>query len=223
MEFIRSPKRPRAQSRPVASPAPGAAPIKPQPARHTAPALPAATPLIAHPEPIRHLKPHTWNWRTPRVAIIGSLVTAGLVGALLTISLLHTSGSSSRSTTSNQSVAPPFSALTPATPVTWQRVSPPQNDPVFAYSSSISNVAITVSQQSLPASLKNNTSTQIADLAKAYNATESIISGDTTVYIGTSTKGPQSVIFTKKDLLVLIKSAKKIHTKAWARYIGTLH
>lgn len=104
----------------------------------------------------------------------------------------------------------------------WRRISPPENDPVFAYNDKIGDVAISVSQQPLPASFRSSTDDKIADLAKKFNATTKVEAGRTMAYIGTSAKGPQSTILTKNDLLILIKSEKKISPTAWADYIKQL-
>lgn len=104
----------------------------------------------------------------------------------------------------------------------WKRVSPPDDEPVFAYVDTIDNISITVSEQPLPKELKTNTSNQVAELAKKFNATATIDAGETKAYIGTSAKGPQSVIFAKDNLLILIKSQNEIDTKAWAKYIQSL-
>ena len=104
----------------------------------------------------------------------------------------------------------------------WERISPPQSDPVFAYSDYIGTTSVSVSEQPLPASFKNDTTSQVADLAKKFNATKKITAEDTTVYLGTSAKGPQSAIFVKGDLLVLIKSQENIKDDAWVKYITSL-
>lgn len=104
----------------------------------------------------------------------------------------------------------------------WVRVSPAGSDPVYAYADTVSGVPISVSEQPLPESFKSNSSDKVAELAKSYNATATITIGDTTVYIGTSAKGPQSVIFTKDNLLVLIKSEKQIENAAWSTYAASL-
>lgn len=104
----------------------------------------------------------------------------------------------------------------------WKRVSPPENEPVFAYTDQIDGVTISVSQQPLPDSFKSNLSSQVAEVAKKFNATSKIDANGTTLYIGTSAKGPQSTIFTKKNLLILIKSQKKINDKSWIGYVKTL-
>ena len=59
-------------------------------------------------------------------------------------------------------------------------------------------------------------------LAQGYNATDKIKASDTDVYIGTSSKGPQSVILAKEDLLILIKSQGKVSNDAWQKYVDSL-
>jgi hypothetical protein len=102
----------------------------------------------------------------------------------------------------------------------WTRISPPNNEPVYAYTDKIGNTAITVSEQLLPDSFAN---TGIADLAKQFNATNKLEGLTTEVYYGTSAKGPQSVIFAKNELLILIKSQAKISDEAWVVYIKSLN
>lgn len=104
----------------------------------------------------------------------------------------------------------------------WTRISPPGKDPVFAYEDKINDVPISVSQQPLPETFRADIAGHIAELAKGYNATTKISAGDTTVYIGTSSKGPQSVILTKRNLLILIKSQKTIDNTAWEEYVKSL-
>lgn len=105
----------------------------------------------------------------------------------------------------------------------WKRISPPKNDPVYAYADTIGGVVISVSQQPLPKSFVGDIDNQVAELAKKFNASDKITAGDTKAYIGTSSKGPQSVIFTKDNLLILIKSQKKLNNKTWTKYIASLH
>ena len=104
----------------------------------------------------------------------------------------------------------------------WQRVSPPGSDPVFAFGDRIGDVAISVSQQPIPQSFTSNIAANVEQLAKSYNATTMIKAGDTPVFIGQSAKGPQSVIFAKDNVLVLIKSQDTIDHELWIRYISAL-
>jgi hypothetical protein len=104
----------------------------------------------------------------------------------------------------------------------WTRISPPENDPVYAYTDSIDSVPITVSEQPLPDSFKSDIPTGVANLAKNFNATIKLNAKSTDFYIGTSATGPQSVIFVKNSVLVLIKSQNKIDDTSWSAYIESL-
>lgn len=105
----------------------------------------------------------------------------------------------------------------------WRRVTPPGEDPVFAYVDTIDTVAISVSEQPLPDTFKRDTQAAVADLAKQYNATTKLKAGDTTIYVGTSAKGPQSTILTKHNLLILIKSKSQVDNGSWTDYINSLN
>jgi hypothetical protein len=104
----------------------------------------------------------------------------------------------------------------------WTLVSPPDRDPAFAHIDKIGNTQINVSQQPLPKDFKPDTAEKIEQLAKNYGASEKITVGKIVVHIGTSDKGPQSVIFNKDDLLVLIKSSVRIDSNDWAKYVNSL-
>jgi hypothetical protein len=108
----------------------------------------------------------------------------------------------------------------------WTRVSPSNRNPVFAFMDTIDGKPINVSQQPLPPELKdikgNQDESQIVQLAQGYSANVKITASQTTVYIGTSAKGPQSVIFGKNNLLVLIKSSVTLTNDQWASYVNSL-
>lgn len=104
----------------------------------------------------------------------------------------------------------------------WQRVSPDEAAPVFSYKDTIEGVPIIVSQQELPQSFRTNTDQQLADLAKNFNATTKLQKDATTLYLGTSAKGPQSALFITNGVLVMIKSEQKIKDAAWLTYATSL-
>lgn len=104
----------------------------------------------------------------------------------------------------------------------WARVSPPDKEPVFAFADKIGAATITVSQQPLPKSFKPEVSKNVEDLAKQFSANEKITVDDSTAYVGTSVKGPQSVVLAKNDLLILIKASGAVSTPEWAEYIKGL-
>ncbi len=105
----------------------------------------------------------------------------------------------------------------------WQRVSPDEKAPVYAYTDTIDEVPISVSQQPIPDKFRGDTDAQVAELARKFSATTKLSVDDLTLYVGTSTKGPQSAIVAKNNLLILIKSQKKIDNKSWTRYVQSLN
>ncbi len=105
----------------------------------------------------------------------------------------------------------------------WYRISPPDRDPVYAFTDKVAGVKIDVSEQPLPDSFKDNTAESIAQLAQSFNAGQKLSVKGTTVYVGTSAKGPQSLIFSKNNLLVLIKSAAIVSNDQWVGYVNSLN
>lgn len=93
---------------------------------------------------------------------------------------------------------------------------------VVNYQDSIGGVSITISQQPLPEGFKQDTEAKVKKLAADFAATEELVTANPTAYIGTSVKGPQTVVFAKKDLLVFIQSIKEIDDKDWAEYVTNL-
>lgn len=105
----------------------------------------------------------------------------------------------------------------------WKRVSPEGQTPVYAYVDKIGEASISVSQQPLPGSFIGKVDKEVAQLAKSYGATTELQADETKVYVGTSAKGPQSVILSKNSLLIMIKSQKQIDNSAWVEYIKGLN
>lgn len=104
----------------------------------------------------------------------------------------------------------------------WKRLSPSDKAPVYVYADAIGSTSISVSQQPLPDDFKSNTTEKVRLLAASFNANEKVTVGNTTVYIGKSSEGPQSVIFYKDDLLILMKSRGEIKNALWADYVKSL-
>jgi len=188
------------------------------------PKLPSAKPLLSD---IRHLK---WNRRT-------QITSAVAVVFLLFIAphFLFNAGKKNVTDASGGSVktqqlaqSPDYQTIVPKGKSTddmgWQRVSPPNSSAVFAYPDTINGVSVDVTQQPIPDSFKSNVDSSVASLAKSYNASEKIIAGTTPIYVGTSgADGPQSAIFTKDNLLVLVKTTSKVEEADWAKYVESLN
>ncbi len=188
------------------------------------PTVPAPSAHTPQPKP---LVKRSSRWSSLRNVLFNKipLVIAGGILLLVVAGLLlwHTFAKADH-TSKDHASTPTYQTISPGGQSVsqlggWRRVSPPNSQPVYAYDDSIGGVSISVSQQPLPSSFATNTDEKIAQLAKSYNATNKLATGDTTVYIGTSAKGPQSVIFTKNNLLVLIKSQSAVNDQAWKQYI----
>ncbi len=93
---------------------------------------------------------------------------------------------------------------------------------VVNYKDTIGGVEITISQQPLPAGFETDTEAKVKKTAEDFSATKVLATANPTAYIGTSIKGPQTVIFSKKKLLVFIQSAQAIDDHDWAEYITNL-
>lgn len=104
----------------------------------------------------------------------------------------------------------------------WTRVSPPDRNPVFAFVQTLGDSTISVSQQPLPDNLKVDSEQALSALAKDFRANEMVMAGDIPVYIETKNNGAQSVLFIKKDLLILIKSSRNVTNATWISYITSL-
>lgn len=161
-----------------------------------------------------------------RRSVTGIIV--GLLAICLLAGLLIVNGKSWSSNHEGMTTeAPKFSALLPASSTIekfggWKKYTPPQGSDFYVFSDNINGTAINVSQQELPEQFEKNPDGNVSSLAKNYNANRSFKAGDTTVYIGASAKGPQSVIFHKDGLLVLIKSQDVIQDESWINYIEKL-
>jgi hypothetical protein len=105
----------------------------------------------------------------------------------------------------------------------WGRVSPPENNPVYAYADKIEGMAVTVSEQPLPDDYIASPQSHISGLAKQFNATKQLMTPtDAYAYIGTSVQSAQSVVAGKQGLLILIHSTQPIHESSWVAYLDSL-
>lgn len=93
---------------------------------------------------------------------------------------------------------------------------------VVNFRDSIGSTTITISQQPLPAGFENDTEAKVKKLAEDFSAKDVLVNANPTAYLGTDEKGPQTVIFAKKNLLVFIQSAKQIDKNDWAEYITNM-
>jgi len=104
----------------------------------------------------------------------------------------------------------------------WQKLTAPNHDVFYVYLDTINGVDVNVSQQLLPGKFKGNVTQSMLEMARAYNANVTLDADGVTVYVGTSAKGPQSVLFTKNGVLVLMKSWATIPDSDWVAYVKSL-
>lgn len=173
-----------------------------------------------------------------RVIIVGaSLLVLLLVGAWGVFVIRHSLTQSSTSSPSPQNgtkippgkgpkkATPTFDTLTPSGTTSsqnWSLVSPPGRDPVYAYTDKIGGVSVIISQQPLPLTFRAKPEEHVRGLATNYAATDTLDINGLTVYTGISSNGPQSIIFTKGDLLILIKADSTVPDNALRSYISKL-
>lgn len=105
----------------------------------------------------------------------------------------------------------------------WTVVSPPDSDPAYSFADYIDGVKVIVSQQKMPEGISEDGSLNIDQIAAGYNANEKLNVGGKIVHLGSSSKGPQSLITEKSGLLILIKSTSKIDNDSWTAYINSLN
>lgn len=148
------------------------------------------------------------------------LLVVVLAGTLIGASIVNRSQASVDRPTLDIVKKLPFKPVLPeGKTVQWRKISPPASEPVFAYNDSLADTEIIISQQELPRKLRDPDN--LKDLAEQFNATNKLSVSGITTYIGRSAKGPQSVIFAKNDVLVLIKSKDTIKDDAWIRYVSS--
>lgn len=156
------------------------------------------------------------------VAFSVILLVLAIVGGVVLFNTLKANNS-----TVQTGVQPNFRAVLPASTSIedlggWQKLTPPNSDPFYVYIDEIDSILVNVSQQSLPSGFSSDVDTKVSEVAKGYNATSTLDANGTKVYIGNSAKGPQSVIFSKNGLLILIVSQQKIQDESWISYINSL-
>ena len=79
-----------------------------------------------------------------------------------------------------------------------------------------------MSQQPLPDAFNDDAEKELEKLATSFSADELIVTSNPKAYLGTSVKGPQTVIFYKYDILVFILASRKIDKQDWTDYIRSL-
>lgn len=90
------------------------------------------------------------------------------------------------------------------------------------YEDDINGTPVTVSQQPLPETFKADPASGAAKVAKDFGATEELLFEQQKMYYGIDEKGPQTLIFTKNNLLVFIATSKEVEKQSLQVYAGNL-
>lgn len=171
--------------------------------------------------------------RFPSIGVLLALIIVAAVAVLGTYMFIHRPAASPTAQTSSGSQAedtgqvvqgnPSFQALAPAgKDVSWTHLTPPNSADFYAFTDRVEGVSIRVTEQTLPDNFIDNPTASLAQLAHDYNANRNLSVNGITVYIGTSTKAQQSLLFTTDSLLVLITSDSTLNDKQWTDYITSL-
>lgn len=175
-----------------------------------------------------------WQYTSFRIAIAGGFV---ILIALATVIILANNQSKNTAADKEGDAAlkqqdvdakvPYYETLIPTGKTIeqlggWTRSSPTDRNAGFVYVDYIRDNRITVNQQVLPEDFKVDTAVQMDALAKSLNATEVLTVEGLIVHIASSSKGPQTVLFNKKGLLVFLRSSVKLSNDDWIGYINSL-
>jgi hypothetical protein len=101
------------------------------------------------------------------------------------------------------------------------RISPKNAVPAYAYADKLDNARITVTEQKLPDNFQNN-SGALEETARNFSASRTLEVDGSQVYIGESGTGPQSLIFQRDGLLILISADSQVSDDSWISYISSL-
>lgn len=172
-------------------------------------------------------------WRKRIIRIISTVIF--VIAVAVTTVLFLSQRSQQATTTTTPTIAeedkraktPTFTTVLPSGKTIndlggWTRASPVGANPVFVYVDYIGDARINVNQQPLPEDFKTDTEMKVEELAIGYKATEKLTVGNLIVHIASTSQGPQTAIFTKNDLLILLRSNTAISSDSWISYINSL-
>lgn len=122
---------------------------------------------------------------------------------------------------------PSFSILYPpgksAEDTKTARVSPNGSAPAYAYTDTLENISLKITQQELPERLQKDADVELEKIAKDFQATSVIQVDENKIYHGYNEKTHvQSLIFIKNKRLVFIAASEKLSDDSWAAYFLSL-
>lgn len=172
--------------------------------------------------------PRVTKYKKSLLVVAGLVVVGGVVGTAAFNILPAKMGGNGVLDANKSSQTPDYSTVLPAGKDVeqlggWFRVSPPEEDPAYAYADSLDGVAINVTQQPMPEDFKSNAQEKLAKLAEQFGAGRELSTPDgTKFYVGLSSKGPESILLIKNGLLILIKTQSAVDDTKLTEYISNL-
>jgi hypothetical protein len=189
-------------------------------------AISLALPKVSLLRPFRRLRSALKQLFRWQIAVISAVIVIAIVGWLVGVPSLRSPVTGKSAATISQAVVKPtFKTLAPngaLTTTVSKAITYDQSKKVASFEDTINGVQITVSMQPLPDSVKPDVSANVQKIAEGFaaNTKLNVSSGD--AYLGTSEKGPQSIVGDKNNLLVFMYSSTKIDQQAWANYFNAL-
>ena len=158
--------------------------------------------------------------QAPRIKWVG----VGLLAATILPLALHSPrktttqtdvGTSTTGVLKDSITKPPFQVAAPKKDLHSGQVAYDSTKGVAVYSIKLKDRNLVVSQQLLPEGFKSDPTSRLKTLAETIYAKDAIAGKNSTAYLGTSIKGPQTLVFVTNELLVFIKSDGKIDNDQW--------
>lgn len=159
-----------------------------------------------------------------KIGLAIAIACVSVVGAIVVLNIAK-SPSNTGGTTANGTNVPDFKTILPNGKTEETSSGKLGYDPerkVASFTDTIDLVDVTVSQQPLPEAFKTDPQGELKKLAEQISANEEIKNSSPNAYLGTSAKGPQTVVFVKNNLLIFIHSSRSIDKPGWAEYITRL-
>lgn len=153
------------------------------------------------------------------MGVIGLVIIIVVIGFVIE-NFINRSHTTSLTGLNYQTVSPGNTSIDK---LDWRVLNPPTGEAVFAFADKIGDISINVTEQPIPESFKPNVADKVSEFAKQKSMTSELSANGTKIHIGISSKGPQSTVFTKNDLLIFIKSQSKIEDKDWISYVNSLN
>lgn len=197
-----------------------------------APAPTTTTPPVA-PLPSKIEQPRKLPTLTmpPKKALIASVaVVALVVGSAVAVFAINTRGgvkipANGAKAAASVSKTPQFKTVVPDGDVSKtdsKTVGYDSSKQVASYIDTLSGVPITVSMQAMPSSFPTDASNQVQKIAENFSANTELPVDKYSAFLGTSAKGPQSLVGYKGRVLIFITSDTKIDNSAWVQYFDSL-